>query len=109
MSYKNSFGDSFKLGFDLASLPFLIDQSWHNDACPSFHFTVGDDFYLLWVDFENPDMRESEGDRYNLVEAHNHGDDEHREVSIAERGKVLLSTDDADLMVTMINRMRTLN
>lgn len=36
--YKQEFGESFQLGFELSHFPFLKDKSWHNDVCPSFMF-----------------------------------------------------------------------
>lgn len=38
----------------------FIDVSWHNDACPSFHLPLGGESFLrVWVDFANPEDRDS--------------------------------------------------
>lgn len=53
--YKQEFCQDFDLGFDLNDHPYLIDKSWHNDLCPSFYFKVGEQYYVLWVDYaESP-------------------------------------------------------
>ena len=36
----------------------LIDKSWHNDQCPSFYFKVGEQYYVLWVDYADVEQRE---------------------------------------------------
>lgn len=81
MSYKTEFGAEFDLGFNLADYPFLIDKSYKNDACPSFYFVKDGQYYVLWVDFADPQQREDEdAPRYMIQKAENEGDDEHPEV-----------------------------
>lgn len=57
MTYRDEFPD-----FDPATLPAIppewTDQSWHNDACPSFNTGKG---IVVFVDFENTADREFEG------------------------------------------------
>lgn len=67
MSYRNEFPSDFNLGFELEQFPQLVDQSWHNDACPSFSFRRGNEGYVLWVDYESADSREfQERVRYTI-------------------------------------------
>ena len=85
--YKQEFGQDFGLGFDLRNHPYLIDKSWHNDLCPSFYFKVGEQFYVLWVDYADIEQREEDTFRYVIVEAINEGSDEEPEV-YAGGGKI---------------------
>ena len=95
--YKQEFGQDFGLGFDLRNHPYLIDKSWHNDLCPSFYFKVGEQFYVLWVDYADIEQREEDTFRYVIVEAINEGSDEEPEV-YAGNGEVLFESEDyADL------------
>ncbi|KAA1150670.1 hypothetical protein EU510_16435 [Pseudoalteromonas sp. FUC4] len=78
--YKQEFGQNFDLGFDLKNPPYLIDKSWHNDQCPSFYFKVGEQYYVLWVDYTDIEQREEETRRYVIVEATNEGANEEPEI-----------------------------
>lgn len=80
MLYKQEFGRDFDLGFDLESHPYLIDKSWHNDLCPSFYFKVGEQFYVLWVDYADIEQREENTPRYLIVEAINERNNEEPEI-----------------------------
>ena len=86
--YKQEFGQNFDLGFDLKNHPYLIDKSWHNDQCPSFYFKVGEQYYVLWVDYADIEQREEETPRYVIVEAINEGTNEEPEI-YAGNGEVL--------------------
>lgn len=44
--------------------PF-VDQSWHNDACPSFFFPDGS--IIIWVDWDNPMYRECSEMKFTVV------------------------------------------
>ncbi|MAJ41182.1 MAG: hypothetical protein CMK62_14040 [Pseudoalteromonadaceae bacterium] len=78
--YKQEFGQNFDLGFDLKNHPYLIDKSWHNDLCPSFYFKVGEQHYVLWVDYADIEQREEETLRYLIVEAVNEGSNQEPEI-----------------------------
>ena len=78
--YKNEFGSDFDLGFNLKEHPYLTDKSWHNDMSPSFYFSVGAQYYVLWVDYADPNKREDSNERYLIQEAENEGDAENPEV-----------------------------
>lgn len=71
MSYKQAFGQDFDLGFDLESFPVkLIDRSYGNDVCPSFYFSAGGEYFVLWVENKDPEKRESEqSKRYTISPA----------------------------------------
>lgn len=91
--YKQAFGQDFDLGFDLTNHPYLIDKSWHNDLCPSFYFKVGEQYYVLWVDYADVEQREENTPRYAIVEAFNEGNDEEPEVYVGD-GTVTFESED---------------
>lgn len=91
--YKQEFGQSFDLGFDLNDHPYLIDKSWHNDLCPSFYFKVGELFYVLWVDHADIEQREEDTPRYVIIEANNEGTNEEPEV-YAGNGEIVFECED---------------
>ena len=78
--YKQEFGQGFELGFNLKDHPYLVDKSWHNDLCPSFYFKLGEQFYVLWVDYADVEQREENTPRYAVVRANNEGSDEDPEI-----------------------------
>ncbi|MCK8136342.1 hypothetical protein [Pseudoalteromonas sp. 2CM28B] len=78
--YKQEFGQGFELGFNLKDHPYLIDKSWHNDLCPSFYFKVGEQYYVLWVDYADIEQREEDTPRYVIVEAINERNNEAPEI-----------------------------
>lgn len=80
MLYKNEFGADFDLGFNLSDYPYLKDKSWHNDVSPSFYFSIGQQYYVLWVDHADPTEREDSNGRYLIQEATNEGDEIHPEI-----------------------------
>ncbi|WP_194442465.1 hypothetical protein [Pseudoalteromonas simplex] len=87
--YKQEFGRDFDLGFDLKEHPYLIDKSWHNDVCPSFYFNVGEQYYVLWVDYADEEQREENTTRYTVIEAINEGSAEEPEIYNSTRAKLL--------------------
>lgn len=78
--YKQEFGQDFDLGFDLKEHPYLIDKSWHNDLCPSFYFKVDEQYFVLWVDYADEELREENTARYTIVKAINEGSKEEPEI-----------------------------
>jgi hypothetical protein len=95
--YKKEFGQDFELGFSLKEHSYLIDKSWHNDLCPNFYFKVGEQYYVLWVDYADIEQREEDTPRYVIIEAINEGSNEKPEV-YASNGEVLFESEDyADL------------
>jgi len=80
MLYKNEFGSNFDLGFNLSDHPYLNDKSWHNDVSPSFYFNAGAQYYVLWVDYADPNKREESNERFLIQEAENEGDTESPEI-----------------------------
>lgn len=78
--YKQEFGQNFDLGFDLKNHPSLIDKSWHNDLCPSFYFKVGEQYYVLWVDYADIEQREEDTPRYMITKGVNEGSKDKPEV-----------------------------
>ncbi|MGR6831231.1 hypothetical protein [Aliivibrio wodanis] len=75
MQYKHEFSSDFQLGFELSQHPYLTDKSYRNDDCPSFFFCNKDQFYILWVDYQNQKQRENEDSlRYTIQLADNEGD-----------------------------------
>ena len=80
--YQQEFGQNFDLGFALKDHPYLIDKSWHNDQCPSFYFKVGEQYYVLWVDYADVEQREEDTARYVIVEAINEGNNKEPEIYV---------------------------
>lgn len=67
--YKNIFND---YDSTLPKLAGFIDDSWHNDSCPSMY---NQEKYLkLFVDYESPALRAYELPRFNLYLEQNNGD-----------------------------------
>lgn len=91
--YQQEFGQDFDLGFDLKDHPYLINKSWHNDQCPSFYFKVGEQYYVLWVDYADVEQREEDTARYVIVEAINEGNNKEPEI-YAGNGEVLFESED---------------
>lgn len=56
------------------------DESWHNDACPSFHSPDGT--RRVWADFADADLRDSDAPRFGV-----------QALDGEEAGEYLLSTD----------------
>ena len=80
MSYKEEFGEIFDLGINLSELNFLTDKSWRQDMSPSFYFKVGDDYFVLWVDFKSAEQREESNERYLIQQAENEGNEDEPEI-----------------------------
>lgn len=95
MSYQEEFSKDFDLGFDIDSFPVkLVDKSYRNDICPSFYFSINDQFFVLWTDYKKTDMREHpESKRYTVVYGINEGDTEYMEIYNDSRKGDILTTD----------------
>ena len=105
--YKQEFGQNFDLGFDLKNHPYLIDKSWHNDQCPSFYFKVGEQYYVLWVDYTDIEQREEETPRYVILEAINEGNNEAPEI-YAGTGEIIYQCERyAELKLSLKNLLNT--
>lgn len=96
MQYQREFGDEFDLGFDIRQFPNLTDKSWHNDVCPSFYIRTRDQYLVLWVDFEDPDQREFNCQRYTVVHAQNYGTDSDPEIYCNWESEPVFSTDSSN-------------
>lgn len=97
--YKQEFGAEFELGFDLTQYDWLVDKSWHNDVCPSFYFKKLDEYFVLWVDYKDPECREYEQCRYTVISAINEGTEDSPEVfSFDDSRTVFESESVAELM-----------
>jgi len=102
--YKQEFGRDFDLGFDLKSHPYLIDKSWHNDLCPSFYFHVGEQYYVLWVDYTDEAQREEDTPRYIIVKAVNEGTKDKPEVYSETSSEEVCSCENyEDLKLLLLN------
>jgi len=104
MSYKQEFGNNFDLGFKLNKHPLLIDKSWHNDICPSFYFKHISQYYVLWVDFLNPEDREGETFRYTIITATNEGDEKFPEI-FTKDGDVIFETEIFEKVIKFIKTL----
>ncbi|NQX97165.1 MAG: hypothetical protein HRT73_04685 [Flavobacteriales bacterium] len=97
--YKKEFGVQFELGFDLAKYDWLTDKSWHNDVCPSFTYKTSVGYFILWVDYIDPEQREFEQCRYTVISAINEGDEDSPEIfSFNESETIFESESVADLI-----------
>jgi hypothetical protein len=107
MSYQACFGADFDLGFSMASLPVtLVDRSHHNDVCPSFYFELDARYYILYVDFCNPEQRENpDASRYTIVIAINDGDAEYPEIFPDDMEPDLFTTNDAAALVQYVTSL----
>ena len=103
MGYKQEFGMGFDLGFKEYQFPYeLHDRSYRNDCCPSFWFKKGNDFYILWVDFEEPEEREFESaKRYTLVHAINEGENDSPEI-YSDTDKAIITESESFPSITSI-------
>lgn len=83
MSYKSAFSHTFDLGFKIEEFPIkLVDRSYQNDICPSFYFQLKDEYFILWVNYKNKELREDpESYRYSIAYAINEGDETNVEIS----------------------------
>ncbi|WP_039925407.1 hypothetical protein [Alishewanella aestuarii] len=102
MLYKKAFGANFNLGFNLSDFPQLHDKSYHNDVCPSFWYMKNGLYFVLWVDFENPDNRESDSKRYTITTAENLGDDGYPDIVIDDQNATIISTDEPKDIITFL-------
>lgn len=102
--YKTPFGKDFDLGIRLNQLPtLLVDNSYGNDVCPSFYFKIHDEYYLLWIDYEDKEQREDpDAYRYIVVKAINEGDDKYLDIYSDSRMDDLLQTDDKNELANFI-------
>jgi len=103
--YKREFGEEFNLGFDLADFPWLKDKSWHNDVSPSFTFKAGTQYLVLWVDYEEPDRRELEQERYLVMTAINEGTETETEIYTGEDSEVVLATESPSELITYLKQL----
>jgi hypothetical protein len=71
-----------KLGFNPNDIPItLFNNTSPNDTCTSFYFRQGGEYYLLWIEHQNVEYRESDHlPRYAISYAVNEGDDEAPEI-----------------------------
>lgn len=97
MLYKQEFGQDFDLGFDLESHPYLIDKSWHNDLCPSFYLNVGEQYYVLWVDYADEEQREEDTPRYMITKGVNEGTNNKPEIYASDSDAIFQAERDHHL------------
>ncbi|WCN15218.1 hypothetical protein GV054_20510 [Marinomonas mediterranea] len=74
--------EELKLGFNSDEISVsLTHNTSPNDTCASFYFRQGGEYYLLWVEHQNVEYRESDDlARYTISGAINDGDDEPPEI-----------------------------
>lgn len=97
MTYKYEFPD---YDDELPSIDGFVDESWHNDVCPSLVHNIFTERYLkLWCDYKDPAMREVGGNQYTLV----FQSEDHWETVY------LFSTDDIEAMKNYIKHFIYIN
>ncbi|POP54639.1 hypothetical protein [Zhongshania marina] len=74
--------EELRLGFNSNDIPTTLSNNTSpNDTCASFYFRQGGEYYLLWVEHQNVEYRESESlPRYAVSCAFNEGNDEAPEI-----------------------------
>lgn len=102
--YKKEFSAEFLLGFELKQFDYLIDKSWHNDLCPSFYFSIGSQFFILWVDYPLDEEREENTQRYTIVKASNEGCTEFPELYSVD--EVLFEDNSAEELRKYLSRVK---
>ena len=76
--YKQAFGENYVLGINIPD--YFEDQSYRNDAGPSFVYVEGYKLLKICVLPENPKERDIEdGLRYTLMELKTSEDDDYQE------------------------------
>lgn len=79
-TWRDEFGEEFAVPQEVVEMVDdgrLTDESWHNDACPSFTARRADGKQVrLWVDHPDPQMREmgSEWPRFGLQVEDSYGE-----------------------------------
>ena len=66
-TWLNEFGPDYAIPVEILNLVRagkLADQSWHNDACPSFAIAEG---VTLWVAHPAPDSRAGQAKRFGVA------------------------------------------
>ena len=100
-SYEGRIMEDLKLGFNSNDIPTtLVNNTSPNDSCASFYFQQGGEYYLLWVEHQNVEYRESEDlPRYAISCAINEGGDEYSEIySDTSKNDIFRSDDVKDLI-----------
>jgi len=107
MSYKISFSQDFDLGFKTQDFPVeLKDKSYGNDICPSFYFKIKDQYFVLWVNHKEKNLREdSETKRYILTNGVNLGESEHLEIYDDCNKTEILMTDSINKVEIAIHKI----
>lgn len=107
MTYKTAFYQEFDLGFETKDFPVnLIDKSYGNDICPSFYFKIKDQYFVLWVNHKEKNLREeSEAKRYILTHGANLGDNEHLEIYDDSNKTEILMTDSIFKIIEVIHKI----
>ncbi len=93
--------EDLKLGFNSNDIPVpLVNNTSPNDTCASFYFRQDGEYYLLWVEHQNVEYRESDDlPRYAISCAINEGDDENPEIySDTSKNDIFRSDDVKDLI-----------
>ena len=97
----------------LVKVGLMIDQSWHNDVCPSFHGRVRegvdpdndpDNGFTLWVDYEKEEDRESWNAEFRFRIFTNPWDNEGQYVSLDGEEKTVLLTNDMERVAVWVRQ-----
>ena len=93
--------EDIKLGFNSNDIPTtLVNNTSPNDSCTSFYFRQDGKYYLLWVERQDVEYRESDAlPRYAISCAINEGNDEYPEIySDTSKNDIFRSDDVKDLI-----------
>lgn len=93
MTYRTEFPD-----YDPATMPTIpegwADQSWHNDACPSFNAGNGK---VVFIDFADKSLREWEGDLARFTV--------HADPQVTDHNEVLYESDDWSAILAFVGKI----
>ncbi len=90
--YKSEHPDFGEMEFQIPA--GFVDSSWHNDSCPSWFDEQS--WLKLWIDYADPDKRESPGPRFALQQYNS----DHEFVD------ELLRSDDFDEVLCAVMKLR---
>lgn len=100
---RNNYRSEFpNFDFEIPFIEGFTDKSYRNDVCPSFYCQLNaTQDIVLWVDFANPNRRESGFKQFTICI--NPINDEELDIELDDN--VVLSTDSWDEVIAKINQL----
>lgn len=93
--------EMLKLGFNSEDLPVrLTNNTASNDFCTSYYFKKAGEYFLLWIEHQNPDFREDpDSPRYVISCAVNEGNEVSPEIYEDTSKSDLFRSNDVDQLI----------